>query len=188
MPFLSSPGSAGLQLSWSQSTGETSCFLQPWMVEVGSWLVTPADLPVYAYPPRFWGQEQGNAPTSPTHQLGAPRQVCEPGRYRSCVLSAGRRLHACSAWPRHSLALLIAGGVTLSKLGNLSVPQIPHTLNKVMTDLPRIAARIAGVSTRQSTQHSPDTDTHMLLGCWLSPLLGEWRQGGGECSRRVSSR
>lgn len=117
VPFLSSPGSAGLQLSLSQPTGETSCFLEPWLVEVGSWLVTPADLLVYAYPPRFWGQEQGNAPTSPTHQLGAPRQVWEPGRYRSCVLSAGRRLHACSAWDRHSLALLIAGLCDFEQVG-----------------------------------------------------------------------
>lgn len=28
----------------------------------------------------------------------------------------------------------------------------------------------------------------MLPGCWLSPLPGEWKQGVGECSGRVSRR
>lgn len=50
-------------------------------------------------------------------------------------------------WHCHSLALLIAGGVTLSKLVNPSVPQIPHALTKVMTHLPRVAVRIVGVNT-----------------------------------------
>lgn len=63
------------------------------------------------------------------------------------MLSAGRGPHACSVWHRHSLALLIAGGVTLSKLVNPSVPQIPHALNKVMADLPRVVVRIEGVDT-----------------------------------------
>ena len=41
----------------------------------------------------------------------------------------------------------MVGCVTLSKSGNLSVPQFPHLLNEVMLNLPRVAARIEGVNT-----------------------------------------
>lgn len=95
----------------------------------------------------------------------------KPGRYSYFVLSAAGGLHGCPA-RHHSLALLIVGCVTLSKLGNPSLPQFPHLLNEVMTDLPRVAMRIEEISTMQSIQHSPDTDTCVLPGCWLSPLLG----------------